>query len=73
LDETSFVKKGDASVGGQRQYCGRLAQSAAVPILTVRDIMELLESYLPRRHQIRQKTIGNARKKPGKHNAIAIN
>jgi len=26
LDETSFVKKGDASVGVKRQYCGRLGK-----------------------------------------------
>jgi SRSO17 transposase len=55
----------------------RLAHAAAVPRLSVRDIVELLESYLPRRsrepaavlaaltrrHQARQKAIDNASKK----------
>ena len=62
----------------------RLAHAEAVPLLSVRDIVDLLESYLPRRsrdpaavlaaltrrHHIRQKTIDNARKKSEKYSAI---
>lgn len=63
----------------------RLAHAAEAPRLSVRDIVDLLESYLPRRsrdpatvlaaltrrHQIRQKTIDNARKKSAnKHGSM---
>ena len=71
-------------MGVQRQYCGRLAHAAEAPRLSVRDIVDLQESYLPRRsrdpatvlaaltrrHQIRQKTIDNARKKSAKHGSM---
>ena len=62
----------------------RLAHAAEVPLLSVRDIVELLESYLPRRsrdpeavlaalarrHQARKKTIDHARKKRGEYDSI---
>lgn len=62
----------------------RIAQAADVPLLSVRDIVELLEIYLPRRarepedvlaamslrHQARQKAIDSAHKKHRKSKAI---
>jgi hypothetical protein len=62
----------------------RLAQAEDIPLLSVRDLVELLEIYLPRRsrapaavlaamtrrHQARQKAIGFARKKRRKPRTI---
>ena len=62
----------------------RIAQAGSLPLLSVRDIVELLEIYLPRRpqtptevlaamsrrHQARQKSIDFARKKRGKSKTI---
>jgi hypothetical protein len=58
----------------------RIAHAQSIPLLTVRDIVELLEIYLPRRsrdpddvraamsrrHQTRKKLIDSARKKARK-------
>jgi hypothetical protein len=62
----------------------RLAQAEDIPLLSVRDLVELLEIYLPRRsrapaavlaamtrrHQARQKAIDFARKKGRKPRTI---
>ena len=62
----------------------RIAQAGSAPLLSVRDIVELLEIYLPRRsrepddvlaamslrHQARQKAIDSAHKKHRKSKAI---